>query len=131
MRYVALAILTALIGFDLSLADAAAPEQRESLRELQGVEVLIEDIKSDAQADGLSQEAPRAAFELIIRSRGIRVLTPSEGSEMLSKPFLYVYVGTDKNSSGQYVQCKSGASPSRIVGGPAATHVTCPNLVHS
>jgi hypothetical protein len=102
MRYVAMAILMALIGFDLSLADAAPPEQRESLRGLQGVEVVIEDIKSDAQADGLSQEALRAAVELIIRSRGIRVLTPSERSEMPSKPYLYVHVGTDKNSSGQY-----------------------------
>ena len=102
MRYVVMAILMALIGFDPSLADAAPPEQRESLRGLQGVEVVIEDIKSDAQADGLSQEALRAAVELILRSRGIRVLTPSERSAMPSKPYLYVHVGTDKNSLGQY-----------------------------
>jgi len=102
MRYVVMAILMALIGLDLSLADAATPEQRESLRGLQGVEVVIEDIKSDAQADGLSQEALRAAVELILRSRGIRVLTPSERSAMPSKPYLYVHIGTDKNSLGQY-----------------------------
>jgi hypothetical protein len=102
MRYVVIAILMALIGFDPSLADAATPEQRESLRGLQGVEVVIEDIKSDAQADGLSQEALRTAVELILRSRGIRVLTPSERSAMPSKPYLYVHVGTDKNSLGQY-----------------------------
>ena len=102
MRYVVMAILIALIGFDPRLADAATPEQRESLRGLQGVEVVIEDIKSDAQADGLSQEALRAAVELILRSRGIRVLTPSERSAMPSKPYLYVHVGTDKNSLGQY-----------------------------
>jgi len=102
MRYVVMAILMALIGFDPSLAHAATPEQRESLRGLQGVEVVIEDIKSDAQADGLSQEALRAAVELILRSRGIRVLTPSERSAMPSKPYLYVHVGTDKNSLGQY-----------------------------
>jgi hypothetical protein len=64
--------------------------------------VVIEDIKSDAQADGLSQEALRAAVELILRSRGIRVLTPSERSAIPSKPYLYVHVGTDKNSLGQY-----------------------------
>jgi hypothetical protein len=95
-------ILMALTGFDLGLADAATLDQRESLRGLQGVEVVIEDIKSDAQADGLSQEALRAAVELILRSRGIRVLTPSERSEMASKPYLYVHIGTDKNPSGQY-----------------------------
>lgn len=102
MRYVVMTVLMALTGFDLSLADAATPDQRESLRGLQGVEVVIEDIKSDAQADGLSQEALRAAVELILRSRGIRVLTPSERSETASKPYLYVHVGTDKSSSGQY-----------------------------
>jgi hypothetical protein len=102
MRYVVMTILMALTGLDLSLADAATPEQRESLRGLQGVEVVIEDIKSDAQGDGLSQEALRAAVELILRSRGIRVLIPSERSATPSKPYLYVHVGTDKNSSGQY-----------------------------
>jgi hypothetical protein len=102
MRYVVMTIFMALTGLDLSLADAATPEQRESLRGLQGVEVVIEDIKSDAQGDGLSQEALRAAVELILRSRGIRVLIPSERSATPSKPYLYVHVGTDKNSSGQY-----------------------------
>ena len=80
----------------------ANPDQRESLRGLPGMQVLIEDIRPDAQADGLSQEAIRTAVELILRSSGIRVLTQSERSEMPSKPYLYVHVGTDKNSSGHY-----------------------------
>jgi hypothetical protein len=102
MRYVMMAILITLTGFGLIQAHAATSEQRESLRGLQGIEVVIEDIKPDAQADGLSQEALRAAVELILGSRGIRALTPSERSAMPAKPFLYVHVGTDKNSSGQY-----------------------------
>ena len=102
MRYFVIATFMALIGFPLSPADAAPPEQRESLRGLQGVEVVIEDIKSDAQVDGLSQDALRAAVELILRSRGIRVLTQSERSGLPSKPYLYVHVDTDKTSSGQY-----------------------------
>ena len=101
MRYVVMAILMTLTGFDLSMAQTR-DQQRESLRGLQGVEVVIEDIKSDAQVDGLSQEAIRAAVELILRSSGIRVLTQSERSETSSKPYLYVHVGTDKTSSGQY-----------------------------
>ena len=101
MRYVVMAILMTLTGFDLSMAQTR-DQQRESLRGLQGVEVVIEDIKSDAQVDGLSQEAIRAAVELILRSSGIRVLTQSERSETPSKPYLYVHVGTDKTSSGQY-----------------------------
>jgi len=64
--------------------------------------VVVEEIKPDAQADGLSQESIRATVELILRSKGIRVLTQSERSEMPSKPYLYVSVGTDKQASGQY-----------------------------
>jgi hypothetical protein len=96
MRYVMMAILITLTGFDLIQAHAATSEQRELLRGLQGVEVVIEDIKPDAQADGLSQEALRTAVELILGSRGIRALTPSERSAMPVKPSLYAHVGTDK-----------------------------------
>ena len=101
MRYVVIALLMTLASFDLSFGQTR-DQQRESLRGLQGVEVGVEEIKSDAQVDGLSQESIRAAVELILRSKGIRVLTQSERSEMPSKPYLYVSVGTDKQASGQY-----------------------------
>ena len=102
MRHVVMAMLMAYVCLDLSLAHAASPDQRESLRGLPGVQVLIEDIRPDAQADGLSQEAIRTAVELILRSSGIRVLTQSERLETPSKPYLSVHVGTDKHASGQY-----------------------------
>ena len=70
MRYAVIAMLMTMICLDLSLAQTR-DQQRESLRGLQGVEVVIENIKSDAQVDGLSQEAIRAAVELILRSNGI------------------------------------------------------------
>ena len=56
MRYVVMAMMLAFVYLDLSLAHAANPDQRESLRGLPGVQVVIEDIRPDAQADGLSQE---------------------------------------------------------------------------
>jgi len=101
MRSAVMAILMTLGCLDPSLAQTR-DQQRESLRGLQGVEVIVEEIKSDAQVDGLSQESIRAAVELILRSKGIRVLTQSERSETASKPYLYVSVGTDKQASGQY-----------------------------
>jgi len=101
MRYIVIAILMTLVGFDLGLAQTR-DQQRESLRGLQGVEVVVDEIKPDAQADGLSQDSIRATVELILRSKGIRVLTQSERSEMPSKPYLHVSVGTDKQASGQY-----------------------------
>ena len=101
MRSVVMAILMTLACFDLSFAQTR-DQQRESLRGLPGVEVVVEEIKSDVQVDGMSQESIRAAIELILRSKGIRILTQAERSETSSKPYLSVSVGTDKQVSGQY-----------------------------
>lgn len=101
VRSAVMAMLMTLGCLDPSLAQTR-DQQRESLRGLQGVEVVVEDIKPDAQMDGLSQESIRATVDLILRSKGIRVLTQAERSETVSKPLLYVSVGTDKQASGQY-----------------------------
>ena len=98
MRYAVMAILMTLTCFDLSLAQTR-DQQRESLRGLQGVEVVIEDMRPDAQADGLSQGAIRAAVELILRSNGIQVLTRSESLKTPAAPYLYVRVSTSNHSS--------------------------------
>ena len=73
MRYVVMAMLMTLICLDLSVAQTR-DQQRDSLQGLRGVEVVIESLRPDAQADGLSQEAIRTAVELILRSKGIRSL---------------------------------------------------------
>jgi hypothetical protein len=99
MRYVLMAMVMVLTCFDLSMAQTR-DQQRESLRGLQGVEVVIEDIRPDAQADGLSQEAIRAAVELILRSNGIQVLTQSESIKTPAAPYLYVRASTYIHSSG-------------------------------
>ena len=101
MRYVVMAILMTLTCLDLSLAQTR-DQQHESLRGLQGVEVVIEDIRPDAQADGLSQEAIRTAVELILRSNGIRVLTQSESLKTPAAPYLFVRAATSKHSSDLY-----------------------------
>ncbi len=98
MRYAVIAMLMALVCFDLSLAQTR-DQQRESLRGLQGAEVVIEDMKPDAQADGLSREAIRAAVELILRSHGIQILTRSESLKTPAAPYLYVRVSTSNHSS--------------------------------
>ena len=101
MRYVVIAMLMALVCFDLSMAQTR-DQQRESLRGLQGVEVVIEDMRADAQADGLSQEAIRTAVEHILRSNGIRVLTQSESLKTPAAPYLYVKAATYNHSSDLY-----------------------------
>ena len=103
MRYIVMAMLTALTCLDPSMAQAArSNEARESLRGFPGVMVVIEGTNPDAQADGLSQDAIRTAVELILRASGIRVLTKSEEQAPLFSPWLYVSIGTVKNSSGVY-----------------------------
>ena len=101
MRYIVMAILMTLICLDLSVAQTR-DQQRDSLRGLQGVEVVIESLRPDAQADGLSQEAIRTAVELILRSKGIRVLTRSESLSTPATPYLYVKVSTYNHSSDLY-----------------------------
>ncbi len=92
MRYVVMVM--ALACLDLSTAQATTPEERESLRGLTGVSVVIEEINPDAQADGLSEEDVRTDVEFILRSSGIRVLTVSEIIKTPAQPYLYVRVHT-------------------------------------
>ena len=101
MRYVVMAMLMTLICLDLSVAQTR-DQQRDSLQGLRGVEVVIESLRPDAQADGLSQEAIRTAVELILRSKGIRVLTQSESLSTPAAPYLYVKVSTYNHSSDLY-----------------------------
>ena len=103
MRYIVIAIVMLLTCLDLSTAQAAVSHgERESLKGLPGIKVVIDDIKSDAQADGLSEEAIRTAVELILRSNGIQVLTQSEWLTAPSGPYLYVMVNPIKAKTGSY-----------------------------
>jgi hypothetical protein len=92
MRYVLSAIIMVLTCLTLSTAQAAGSDERESLVGLPGVLVVIEEINPEAQTDGLSVEAIQTAVELIFRSSGIPVLTPSEREMTPSRPCLYVQV---------------------------------------
>ena len=97
MRYIVMAMIMVLTCLDLRVAQAVSPEERGSLRGILGVEVVIEDIDQDAQADGLSKEAIRTAVELILRSSGIRVLARLERLTTTSNPWIYVRVQTLKD----------------------------------
>ena len=102
MRYAMIVVLMTLTCLDLSPARAELVSQQESLRGLQEVALLIEQVKPDAQADGLSEEAIRTAVELILRSSGIRVHIQSEQIQTPVTAMLYVVVDTFKNPSGLY-----------------------------
>lgn len=102
MPYFAVLIaMTLCLNFDL--AYGASSIQRESLRDLPGVAVIVEEVPPDAQADGLSQELIRGAAERSLQSRGTRILTPAEQATTPSKPSLYVRVSTYRIQPSQYV----------------------------
>ncbi len=95
--YIAIVILMALACLHLTALPTAASsseEERESLRGLPGVRVVIEHLHAEAKADGLSEDSIRSAVELILRSSGIRIL---DGGGL---PYLYVEVLTIKSRAG-------------------------------
>lgn len=102
MRYVLQLIVVALVLGNMEVVQALDAGSRESLRGISGVAVVVEDIGSDASADGLSQDAIRAAAELILRSKGIRVFTNVERTRLGSAPYLYINVNTLKEELGLY-----------------------------
>ncbi len=101
MRYVVMTMLMILTGFDLSLAQGSK-EQRESLRELEGVFVVVDTVESDAQADGLSRQEIYTATELVLRSAGIHIIEEPVSLLPPHQPVLYVRVSTYRHPAGMY-----------------------------
>ena len=86
MRFTLMAMIMALACLDLSTAQARAPYERESLRGLPGVVVVIEKISPDAQVDGLSEESIQEAVEGLLQSSGIRIFMESKTAKVSSNP---------------------------------------------
>ncbi|WHZ30226.1 MAG: hypothetical protein OJF51_005029 [Nitrospira sp.] len=103
MRYVLQLMVLTLVWGNMEVVHALDAGSRESLRGISGVGIVVEDISSDASTDGLSQDAIRAAAEVILRSKGIRILTNIERTRLGSTPYLYINVNTLKEELGLYV----------------------------
>jgi hypothetical protein len=93
------AIVLAVPCFNL---EAASRSERESLRGLEGVQLVIQDIEQDAKADGLSEDKIRTAVEGILRSSDIRILDDKDQDAPISTPWLYVQTATLKSPMGRY-----------------------------
>jgi hypothetical protein len=99
MRYVLIMVLIVLSQLDNSAARAGRVEDRESLRRLPGVEVVVETFLPEEEAAGFSRDAIRTGVELVLQSNGVKILSGSERLEMTSTPFLYVKVNPFKHSN--------------------------------
>ena len=115
MQYLMVLIAITVCCFNIGLAHGSSSIQRESLRYLPGVAVIIEEVPEDAKADGLSEELIRAAAERSLQASGTRMLTPVEQAKTPSKPSLYVRVGTFKIQSGLYVYVVTVALKQSVV----------------
>src|SRR5215472_3875500 len=77
---------------------ATAEEDRESLRGLTGVYVLVEHLTKEAERDGLSENQLQTDVELRLRRAGIKVQTRQESLASPGRPYLYVRVTERKKS---------------------------------
>jgi hypothetical protein len=65
-------------------------DQKESLKGLQGLGILVEPLDPEIEKAGVSREHLKQEVELKLRQAGIRVLTEKERVEAPGKPYLYI-----------------------------------------
>ena len=71
-------------------------QQRETLRGLAGVAVVVEPLNAEAEQDGLTQGRLQATVEKQLRAAGIPVLSKETWSVTPGGPYLYVNVAALK-----------------------------------
>jgi len=64
--------------------------QQESLRDLKGVYISVENLSAGIQKDGLTKDRIRKDVELMLRKAGIYILSKKEWFDTEGSPFLYV-----------------------------------------
>lgn len=92
MRTIRAVVMMSLIvhGLVAGSVEAASHVERESLRGLTEVFVMVDVSPSDLELDGVSEQAIRTAVEAILRSSGIKVLTREESRTGLPAAILNV-----------------------------------------
>ncbi len=99
-RYLAAWMIAELFASVLIATDTE--RDRATLKGLEGVHVIVEELKDDAERDGLTKSAIRTDVESKLRQAGIRVLAENEGLSTPGSPVLYVNANTLKNDDGLY-----------------------------
>lgn len=103
MRSIMMSMIMLLSCVNISAAQSEDfSSQRGSLHGLPGVQLVVEAIQPQAEADGLSTETIQTTAENILRSSGIWLLTGPERIRIPSAPYLYVNVNTTKSQRGMY-----------------------------
>jgi hypothetical protein len=66
MRHLAAAVLLVILAWPVESFAGDTPLDRETLRGLAGVGVVVEDLGTDAKADGLTEEQIQTDVESIV-----------------------------------------------------------------
>ena len=74
------------------LLEQTLETQRESLRGLEGVEVVVENLPAEVEREGLTSLTLHAAIERQLQDAGVRALKPGDRLGTPGAPFLYVVV---------------------------------------
>jgi hypothetical protein len=89
--------------FCWSSGEALAARNWQSLREVQGLEVVIGDLNPDAVKDGLNRSLLQADVGRMLSRAGINVVSREERLQTPGAPWLYVTVSTVKTKFGSHV----------------------------
>jgi hypothetical protein len=73
---------------------------RETLRRIEGVRVLVEDVQPGVEGHGLTRQQVQTAVELRLRTAGIQVLTEREWATIPGNPYLSVHVTARQTPGG-------------------------------
>jgi hypothetical protein len=96
MRFIAVLFVV------VSAASGATAGEKGSLKGLDGVGVLVEDMSPDAVKGGLTKAAIQTDVELTLRRAGIRVLSFVEEVKAPGQPYLYVNISATTGGCGPY-----------------------------
>jgi hypothetical protein len=86
-----------------SLSFADDWDDRVSLRGLQGVRIVVEDVDPQIVKDGLAKDQLYTDVELKLLMAGIKVLTEAENRMEKGHPWLYVNAAIMKTDSESYI----------------------------
>ena len=94
-------VLAGMLAFSVTAALALlSEEQREVLRGLERLHVVVERLRPDVEVDGLYQSTLETDAELTLRMAGIKVLSEEDSSQAPGAPDLYLKVNTLKCANG-------------------------------
>lgn len=88
-------------------ADYVNKSSPETLKGVRKVHVLVEDLPSDAESDGLDKRQLKTTVELALQRTGLTIASLRESQE-LDLPLVYLNVNLSHNDTGrQYAFCVS------------------------